>query len=221
MFDPVSLDIDRFYRLTHSADPLVLTPWEFILKAPGRWDDPNGEYRVLCTCNTPVGAYVEVLSRLKPHTPSYAAFRDFPEDSSSFPPDPEPTLEDAASEKLQRHYFAVIGPASDSDVLVDVSASRRDLETILAVSHLKLGDFTSSDYQIPQRTSRAVYDAAHEKYCGLIAPSAEHKPSNTFNFFESGEETNTLRAHLRPLEITPALGHTALIKDAVDYILHS
>src|SRR5580765_7069782 len=56
-------------RIGRVPDPWAWPPWEAQHSDStfgNRWDDPEGVYRVVYACSQLEGAYVEVLSRLRP-----------------------------------------------------------------------------------------------------------------------------------------------------------
>lgn len=56
-------------RIGRLPDPWAWPPWEAQHSDStfgNRWDDPEGVYRVVYACSELEGAYVEVLSRLRP-----------------------------------------------------------------------------------------------------------------------------------------------------------
>ena len=60
---------DRVRRVGRIPDPWAWPPWEAQHSDNtfgNRWDDPEGVYRVVYACSQLEGAYVEVLSRLRP-----------------------------------------------------------------------------------------------------------------------------------------------------------
>jgi hypothetical protein len=59
----------RVKRIGRMPDPWAWPPWEAQHSDNtfgNRWDDPEGVYRVVYACSQLEGAYVEVLSRLRP-----------------------------------------------------------------------------------------------------------------------------------------------------------
>src|SRR2546427_3306817 len=59
----------RVRRIGRMPDPWAWPPWEAQHSDNtfgNRWDDPEGVYRVVYACSQLEGAYVEVLSRLRP-----------------------------------------------------------------------------------------------------------------------------------------------------------
>jgi len=59
----------RVMRIGRMPDPWAWPPWEAQHSDNtfgNRWDDPEGVYRVVYACSQLEGAYVEVLSRLRP-----------------------------------------------------------------------------------------------------------------------------------------------------------
>ncbi len=41
-------------------------PWEYVDKSTGRWDDPQGQYRVMYAGSTPEACFAEVLAQFRP-----------------------------------------------------------------------------------------------------------------------------------------------------------
>ena len=58
------------YRIAHLPDPLAWVPWE--LAGGGRFDDPQGQFRVLYAAAQRRGAFVETLARFRPAIESLA-----------------------------------------------------------------------------------------------------------------------------------------------------
>lgn len=54
------------HRVGYAPDPWTWVPWEYVDRATGRWDDPEGNYRVLYAGTSPEACFVEVLSPFRP-----------------------------------------------------------------------------------------------------------------------------------------------------------
>ena len=96
----------RLFRISTDVDPIKLTPWSYIvIKQPGRWDDPDNEYRVLYTADDEVGAYVEVLQDMRPNAAAKRILRSVTE-NGAFPSEPKLTFVALARERLRDRYFS-------------------------------------------------------------------------------------------------------------------
>lgn len=54
------------HRVGYAPDPWAWTPWEYVDRAIGRWDDLLGTYRVLYAGTRPLACFVEVLAVFRP-----------------------------------------------------------------------------------------------------------------------------------------------------------
>ena len=216
----------RLFRLSRYADPTKLTDWRYLANAePGRWSDPEGEYRVLYTADSEVGAYVEVLQDLRPSGEAIELLNEI-EDDGDFG-DTLGTLEGAARERLREYHLGALIPGeSDNDVIADVTAaaSRTEIDVRLSADlgrRVKVGDFSGSDYDLTRRVSRLVYIARYGdelRFAGLSARSGEHAPSLCFAYFESGRETNELRGKLHVHFVRQALEEDDHVQTAIAYL---
>lgn len=211
---------ERLYRVSRQRDPLAFTDWKYIEAGPGRWDDPKHEYRVIYTSRTTSGAFVEVLQDLQSHEDATEAFDKVEENDEGFPKDSLPDLDAAVIERLQNRYFSTLIGANPEDRVVDIiePGTRRFLETHMRVRHVKIGDLLSSNYALTQNTSRVIFELESGRYCGLQSPSAEDHRSDNYTFFETGRETNTLRARLTLHETKHALEEQSAIVAAQKYV---
>ena len=215
----------RLFRLSRNNDPTKLTEWRHLATAePGRWSDPEAEYRVLYASDTEVGAYVEVLQDLRPH-PSSLELLDAIEDDGHFGI-LLPTVESAARERLRQYHFAALIPR-EGDFIVDVAspASRTEIETRmrddLGGQRVKIGDFNGGNRDFTRRVSRLVFTAAVDgdrEAAGVAARSAEHEPTMCFAYFETGRETEELRGGLFLHFVRQALDEHNFLRAALAYI---
>ena len=67
------------HRVGFAPNPWAFTDWRFAQKGRfhGRWDDPEGEYRVLYSSSTRLGAYLESLAPFRPDPHVLAAIEAF------------------------------------------------------------------------------------------------------------------------------------------------
>lgn len=63
------------FRVGMPSDPWRLVPWEYAEQGrfAGRWDDPEGTYRVLYAASDRLGAWLEVLAPFRPPPETLAA----------------------------------------------------------------------------------------------------------------------------------------------------
>ena len=215
----------RVFRLSRYADPTKLTEWRYLANAePGRWADPEGEYRVLYTADSEIGAFVEVLQDLRPRQAALDLV-DTIEDDGEFG-DVLSSVEAAARERLRQYYFAALMPRAD-DLIVDLehAASRTEVEQRLADDlggkRVKVGDFSAGDYGFTRRVSRLAYTSLtndDRPYAGVSARSAEHPPSHCYAYYETGRETEELRGTVYPHFVRQALDEDKHVREAIAYI---
>lgn len=215
----------RVFRLSRYADPTKLTEWRYLANAePGRWADPEGEYRVLYTADSELGAYVEVLQDLRPRQAALDLV-DAVRDDGEFG-DILSSVEAAARERLRQYYFAALVPNAD-DLIVDLehATSRTEVEHRLADDlggkRIKAGDFSAGDYDFTRRVSRLVFislTADDRPYAGVAARSAEHPPSHCYTYYETGRETDKLRGTVYPHFVRQALDEEPYVRAAIAYI---
>jgi RES domain len=215
----------RVFRLSRNADPTKLTEWRYLANAePGRWADPEGEYRVLYTADSELGAFVEVLQDLRPRQAALDLIEAI-EDDGDFG-DVLSSVEAAARERLRQYYFAALLP-SPHDLVVDLehAASRTEIEHRLAEDlagkRIKVGDFSAGDYNFTRRVSRLVYTSLTTDklpYAAVSARSAEHPPSHCYTYYETGRETDELRGTVYPHFVRQALDEHEHVREALAYI---
>jgi hypothetical protein len=219
----------RLYRLSRNSDLERLTEWRFMAnREPGRWDDPQHEYRVLYTADSEIGAYVEVLQDLRP-SPGAEKMLAAISDDGQFG-EAIPGVVSAAYERLRQYYFGALIPTHPhEDIIVDVAASesRTELEARLKDDlggrRLKIGDFSAYDYALTRRVSRCLYTAAttdDRRFAGLMSASAEHRGTSCFTYFETGRETNELRGRLTVHFTRQALDEDEHVRAAIAYLTH-
>ena len=73
--EPCQLDGRAVFRVGRAPRPWSFTPWRYAEKGvfQGRWDDPEGEYRILYVSASAFGALVEVLADFRPDPALIAA----------------------------------------------------------------------------------------------------------------------------------------------------
>lgn len=216
----------RLFRLSRYTDPTRFTEWRYLANAePGRWADPEGEYRVLYTADSEVGAYVEILQDLRPRADALDLLQSIDDDGQFG--DVLGSVEAAARKRLQQYYFAALTPDPD-DLIVDLEApaSRTEIESGLADDlagrRVKIGDFSSRDYGFTRRVSRYVFMALADdgrEYVGMAARSAEHPSTNCFTYFETGRETNALVGRIVPHAVYRALHQEDIVREALAFIV--
>jgi hypothetical protein len=70
--EPIGYDAQPVWRVGHAPTPWRFTDWAYADqhgRFDGRWDDPDGSYRVLYASMSRLGAFVEALGdfRADPH----------------------------------------------------------------------------------------------------------------------------------------------------------
>jgi len=123
-----------------------------------RFDDPDGEYRVLYASSAPLGCFLETLARYRPDLTLYAELQEITGENDFIPPGTVPR------EWLQR---SVMGSANAHGQFADIGASEwiEKLRRTLAPLLISLGipDFDASVLQrsgpriLTQNVSGVVY----------------------------------------------------------------
>ncbi len=144
------------YRIGRQPDAWAWPPWSSA--GPGgalasRFDDPQGEYRVLYACSQRIGAFLETLARFRRDVAIDAEYAQIESDArdAAFP-----TLDPGLVPADWREKRC-IGTASQGGRFVDIghSESLAHLRTALAARllHFGLDDFDAGD--IRRRAPRA------------------------------------------------------------------
>jgi len=201
------------YRVCRGNDPLLLAPIDRIRKSPGRFDDPNLEYRVHYSAETMAGAYIEVLASLRANVNAMAAYSAIVGDDELAP------MERAIVETLEPRSAALLCVPHQDD-LVDIghAQSRTKVETRLGVTGVKDGDFRGSSYDLSRRASRAIYDDGER---GLTIGSSESSVDHRFScysIFEEAPSAGTLRVRLVPRSVNAALNERIALDEATYYL---
>ena len=226
---------EKLYRLHRGYNPLDFTEWRWVMPTPGRWKDPDDEYRVLYFSDAHVTAYVETLQNLRPNKETYELLEAVV-DGGGYD-DPMPDFIAAVLDKLKDLRSSVYITSSD-DVVADVLAPKTKsiLEACPRVSgiladrfangvrdsaRLKDGDMSAGDYALTNAISRAVYEVTDDgsgtaSFCGVRCPSAETGSAN-YSIFETGRDTNICRATLVPHVTRLAVEETVLLREASAY----
>jgi hypothetical protein len=213
---------ERVYRLARSLDPCKLPAWKHLLAAErGRYDDYRNVFRVLYTSTSAAGAITEVLADLRPRYDRIAEIAMI-EDDDVEPYDAETYMGAIAwramRARLDSRYLSEIAIVDRYASFVDLGAgaSRSRIELRLGVAHLKMGDFTGRHRRISRSAARMIFNDQH---AGLIAPSAEQPRDHTVAIFESGYQTDKLRARLEVVSIVrPGSNHPA-VQTAIGLLL--
>ena len=153
------------YRVGRHPDPWAWPDWAYATDGTfgNRWDDPQGEYRVLYACSQRVGAFVETLARFRPDLEVVAALARVEGDEDGPPVGVVPARWLAGRR---------VGRAGLSGRFVDVGDARSlaTLRTDAAASaiHYGLSDIDASAIRLTarrgftQEISRLVYASVNE-----------------------------------------------------------
>ena len=84
----------ELHRVGFAPNPWMFTDWRFAERGRfrGRWDDPEGEYRVLYAASTRLSAYLETLAPFRPDPEVLAAVDAFDVDENEDLPQSLPPL---------------------------------------------------------------------------------------------------------------------------------
>ena len=230
MTDPAYTQLapDRLHRISFGENGIALRSWDAakavdILgkKTFGhRWDDPDRVFRSLYTASSVQGAFLETLQELRPNLAFLAGLEAI---------QLEPGEELPSYDTLDASYFE---NQYACDIVVEtvlpfievlhteiVSFARQRLAGL--ATHLRLPNVDASTILGPvreftQALARTIWEPG---YAGICAPSTLGLPYNNWTVFETGRETNVLRAELTVVKADPiALDHSDLV-DALN-VLH-
>jgi hypothetical protein len=161
-----------------------------------RFDDPDGEYRVLYASSARLGCFLETLARYRPDLTLYAELQEITGENDFIPPGTVPR------EWLQR---SVIGSANAHGRFADVGASEwiEKLRRTLAPLLISLGtpDFDASVLQrtgpriLTQNVSGVVY---REGFDGIRYLSKYGHDLENWALFEPANLTSVHHEEIRP-----------------------
>lgn len=203
MLVPKSPD-DRVHRVGYPPDPWAWTPWEYIDRATGRWDDPLGTYRVLYGGTTPFACFVEVLAVFRPDD----LLRE--ETLEIEPDDRDGAYPTIASGIVPRSWLEErrLGSANLSGSFLDVAHAEtiaKLREDFLARAlHYGLPDFDAAAIRIREprdltrEISRFVYelDRGAEPIDGIAYESRYGSGLDLWAIFERGADVGLDRSRL-------------------------
>ena len=179
------------YRIGRRPDPWQYPDWSRAnpdRTFGNRFDDPNGEYRVLYASSVRLGCFLETLARYRPDMALYAELQEIAGENDFIPPGIVP-----------REWFQlrVMGLANAHGRFADIGASdwlatlRRKLAALLI--QLGIPDFDTSVLQrsgprhLTQHVSALVYD---EGFDGLRYLSKYGHDIENWALFEPANLTN-------------------------------
>lgn len=186
------------YRVGRKPDPWQYPDWSRAntdRTFGNRFDDPNGEYRVLYASSLRLGCFLETLARFRPDLALYAELAEI-EGEDDFPPPgqvPEEWFENRLIGSARAHgTFADVG-SSES-----IAALRRRLAPLLI--SLGIPDFDASVLQktapriLTQRVSEHFYA---EGFDGIRYLSKYGHDIENWALFEPAELTAVRRTAIR------------------------
>ena len=199
------------------------------MPTPGRWKDPDNEYRVLYFSDNHVGAYVETLQNLRPEAATYTRLAEKIDGGGYGDPPPDVRAMVVGKLKNRRstiyytstddHVADILAPSTKSALEVDPRVAT--LLSIRDIKTLKNGDMSAGDYKINNAISRVVYETEHAPgvpFCGICCPSAEIQDTKNYSLFETGRDTRACRATLVPHLTDLALDERAVLQAALEYL---
>lgn len=127
-------------------------------------------------------------------------------------------MDSIVGDQLRNRRLSVLIADQPEQRVVDIAAgpTRSHIENALSIERTKIGDYIGRDLKLSRQTSRLFFD---EKERGLVAPSAEHRASNTLAIFERHSTSGDLRVDLLATETHLALTLGTEISSAVAYLL--
>jgi hypothetical protein len=199
--EPVDLDDRPAWRVAYEPDPWRFPDWRYASdpgRFDGRWDDPEGRYRVLYAAADPFAAYVEVLADFRPDPAVVAGLEEIEvendvDEDDGVPPGSVPTSWTRGR---------VLGQARLSGRYAEVGHSRslaylrRELAA-LVVRH-KLDDLDAATIRLraprefTQKVSRFVYECTDEggrpEFHGVVYRSRHGDDLVNFATFEMPDD---------------------------------
>lgn len=171
---------DILYRVARGPDVWMWTDLKYA--GHGRWDDPDGSYRVLYASTTPFGAYLEKLAQFRPDLELLATFATIRENDRSAPK----TAPAGALPAGWRARFMLGKGLTDGVTLPLVAVGRaRSLATLraaladvargLGITEVDAGvirlDLSGEFLRFTQAISRFIYEQARKdapRYSGIF-----------------------------------------------------
>src|SRR4051794_14855378 len=179
------------HRIGRRPDPWQYPDWSRANRDRtfgNRFDDPNGEYRVLYASSVRLGCFLETLARYRPDMALYAELQEIAGENDFIPPGIVPR---------EWFHLRVMGSANAHGSFADIGASdwistlRRKLAALLI--QLGIPDFDASVLQrsgprlLTQNVSALVYD---EGFDGLRYLSKYGHDIENWALFEPANLTN-------------------------------
>ena len=189
---------ETVFRITIGSNPLALRPWSTLapgMSFGGRWDDPQGEYRMLYTSATPKGALREALQYFRPYPELMLQLSAILCDLEELP---LAGIGVVPTSWLARRTLSQLHVESGKCVPVCTTGA---LDVIYHESGLQftVGELlASSNLEWTQRISRMIW--RKRIYAGIEAPSKIGVNLRNYAFFEEAHCSNVLRARLRVIE---------------------
>lgn len=168
--EPVDHDGQAVWRVGHGPTPWRFTDWAYADhdgRFDGRWDDPEGSYRVLYAATSRFGAFVEALGDFRPDPMVAAGLEDIVADDEDDPASVRP-----GQVPVSWSRGRVVGRASMSARCVQVGHSRslaylrRELSRLVVRYQLEDLDAAAVRLRAPraftQHVSRFVYECTDD-----------------------------------------------------------
>lgn len=154
------------YRVGRAPDAWAWPAWAFAGEDGtfgNRYDDPDGEYRVLYASSQRIGAYVEVLARYRTDPALVAEYAEIDEDDDQHPTIPPGIV--PADWPDHRHIGSARHPGAFADVGHSDSLAHLRAALAARIVHYKLDDLDGSALrsQAPRRLTQEIsrYVFAH------------------------------------------------------------
>lgn len=162
-----------------------------------RWDDPEREFRSLYTASTLQGAFVEALQDLRPKLDFLAGLELIELEPGEQVP-PYGALDATYFDNLYACDIVVEAPLLFVEVIrAEIIGFAREhlaeLAAQLGVHSVDASTILGPDRALTQLLARKIWELG---YAGISAPSALGVPYENWTVFETGHETNVLRAEL-------------------------
>lgn len=171
------------YRIARLPDPLVWLPWE--LAGGGRFDDPQGQFRVLYAAAQRRGAFVETLARFRPSIETLAHVGQLVVGTAAAPTAEIPfdwyEKRGIAEFRLLpgQRWLELRAPETREELRTELAQTL----LVLGLSDLDLSRVAGPTRSLTQAIARWAYD--HE-YVGIVYPSRLDARLALWAVFEGG-----------------------------------
>lgn len=206
--EPSRLERRAVYRVGRAPRPWSFTPWRYAEKGvfQGRWDDPEGEYRVLYVAASTFGAFVEVLADFRPDPALIAGLTEIDDESqasTTIPPGQVPISWLQGRVLVEGRLSGTFADVGHSRSLATL---RRELAPLVVKFKIPELDGSAVRASAPRsfthRISRYLYlclDSDRPQFAGVFYRSKHGDELKNWGIFERGGNQLPLQASVAHL----------------------